>query len=208
MPLIALAGVSCIRCSFSCTPLLGACVRPWPLADVFVWYGISFFHVQVQGIGEDQDSSPVRHGPAKLIPGQASIPDGDEGSDAINAAGADEDSRRSLDSTQGQGSVADASPSVDDGGEKTMHSTSAPMENDTSAPGEEESVSEISVEEWRKRHRTRDLDREGQPKTSDADGQNDQRPNNAEEKTHDLCETGQECMRKEALPELDPLPGA
>jgi|NorSeaMetagenome_1021524.scaffolds.fasta_scaffold61065_1 hypothetical protein len=170
--------------------------------------GLLFFRVQVQGMGEDQDPSPVRHGPAKLIPGQASIPDGEEGSaDAANAAGAHEDSRRSLDSPQGQGSVAGAPPSVDDGGEEILHSTSAPRENDTSAPGEEESVREISVEDWR-RHRTRDLDREGRTKTGDADGQNDRRPNKGAEKTDDLCETGQECTRKEALPELDPLPGA
>ena len=144
-------------------------------------------------MGEDQDPSPVRRSTAQLIPGHASVPDGEKGSaDAENAGGALDASHRSLEGQQAHGSAADSS---------------APRENDTSAPGQDETGREISVEEWR-RHRAHDLDRGGQTKTSDEDARTDQRPDTGVEKTHELCETGQECSRKEAPPHLDPMPGA
>jgi len=144
-----------------------------PAAIICVcWYGVwvdgrcwvmclvwDFFHVQVHGIGEEKAASPAQNGPAQLIPGQAFMSDGEEGSaaapDAAHAGGP-EDSRRGQHGLQNHGSVSDAPLSVDEGGDESMHSRSALRDNDTPKPREKDAMREISVEEWR-RHRAQDL---------------------------------------------------
>ena len=115
-----------------------------------------FLHVQVHGMSEEKAPSPAQQGPDQLIPGQAFISDGEEGSAAAPEAahaGGPEDSRRGEHGLLSHGSVPDALLSVDDGGDESVHSGSALRDNDTPKPREKDAMREISVERERERER-------------------------------------------------------